>query len=72
MVILCLVIVVGICSLGTPVNALTMEECRIQYKTDMAPKGAARMNWHDYQVRRCGIDPNASVPTSKPSVHIKH
>jgi hypothetical protein len=21
------------------------------------------MSWHDYQVKRCGIDPNASAPT---------
>ena len=48
-----------------------MEECRAQYKADLAPKGAARMTWHDYQVKRCGIDPNASAPTLKPSP-IKH
>jgi hypothetical protein len=61
-----------ICLFGTSVNALTMEECRARYKADMAPKGAARMTWHDYQVKRCGIDPNASAPTPKPSPPIKH
>ena len=65
-----LVALAAISLFGTSATALTMEECRAQYKADMAPKGAARMSWHDYQVKRCGIDPNASAPTSKPS--IKH
>jgi hypothetical protein len=68
----CLVAVVAVCLFGTSANALTMEECRAQYKADMAPKEAARMTWHDYQVKRCGIDPDASAPTSKPSAPIKH
>ena len=72
MVIRCLVTVVAVCLFGTSANALTMEECRAQYKADMAPKGAARMSWHDYQVKRCGIDPNASAPTPIPSAPIKH
>jgi hypothetical protein len=71
MVIRFLVTVAAVCFFGTPVNALTMEECRAQYKADLAPKGAARITWHDYQVKRCGIDPNASAPTLKPSP-IKH
>ena len=68
----CLVAVVAVCLFGNSANALTMEECRAQYKADMAPKEAARMTWHDYQVKRCGIDPDASAPTSKPSAPIKH
>ena len=72
MVIRCLVSVVAVCLFGTSANALTMEECRAQYKTDMAPKGAARTSWHDDQVKRCGIDPNASAPTPKPSTPTKH
>jgi hypothetical protein len=72
MMIRCLVAVVAVCLFGTSANALTMEECRAQYKADMAPKEAARMTWHDYQVKRCGIDPDASAPTSKPSAPIKH
>ena len=72
MMIRCLVAVVAVCLFGTSANALTMEECKAQYKADMAPKGAARMTWHDYQVKRCGIDPDASAPTSKPSAPIKH
>ena len=71
MVIRCLVTVVAVCLFGTSVNALTMEECRTQYKADVASKGAS-MSWHDYQVKRCGIDPNASAPTPKPSAPIKH
>jgi hypothetical protein len=72
MLIRCLVPVVVLCLFGTSVNALTMEECRGQYKADMAPKGATRMNWHDYQVKRCGINPSATAPTPKPSAPIKH
>ena len=74
MLIRCLVAVVAVCLFGTSANAqtLTMEECRAQYKADMAPKEAARMSWHDYQVKRCGIDPKASAPTQKPSAPIKH
>ena len=72
MVIRCLVAVVAVCLFGTSVNALTVEDCRAQYKADMAPKGAARMTWHDYQVKRCGIDSNASSLTPKPSAPIKH
>ena len=64
----CVEFSVVVCLFGTSVKALTMEECRAQYKADMAPKGAARISWHDYQVKRCGIDPNASAPTSP----IKH
>ena len=71
MVIRFFVTVAAVGLFGTPVNALTMEECRAQYKADLAPKGAARITWHDYQVKRCGIDPNASAPTLKPSP-IKH
>ena len=72
MVIRCLVTVVAVCLFGTSVNALTMEECRAKYKADLAPKGAARITWHDYQVKHCGIDPNASAPTPKRSSPIKH
>lgn len=72
MVVRCLVTAVAVCLFGTAVNALTMEECRAQYKADMANRKAARMIWHDYQVKRCGIDPNASAPTPKPSAPIKH
>jgi hypothetical protein len=56
----------------TSVNALTMEECRTQYKADMAPRRATRMSWHDYQMKRCGIDPNGNASTPSPSAPIKH
>jgi hypothetical protein len=74
MVVRCLVIVVVVCLFGTSVNALTMQECRAQYKAHLGhgPKGGASINWHDYQVKRCGIDPNASAPTPSPSAHTKH
>jgi hypothetical protein len=72
MVIRCLATVVAVGLFGTSANALTMKECRAQYKADLSPKGAAPMSWHDYQVKRCGIDPKASAPTQKPSAPIKH
>jgi hypothetical protein len=74
MVVRCLVIVVVVCLFGTSVNALTMQECRAQYKAHLGtgPKGGALMSWHDYQVERCGIDPNASAPTPRSSAHTKH
>jgi hypothetical protein len=72
-IIRCLVTVVAVCLFGMSANALKMEDCRAQYKADMAPKGASRIgSWHDYQVKRCGIDPNASAPTPKYSAPIKH
>jgi hypothetical protein len=72
MVIRCLVIVVVVCLFGTSVDALTMQECRAQYKAHLGPKGGASISWHDYQVKRCGIDPNASAPTPRRSAHTKH
>jgi hypothetical protein len=43
MVVRCLVIVVAVCLFGTSVNALTMQECRAQYKAHLGhgPKGGA-------------------------------
>jgi len=52
-------------------HAMTMEECRAQYKADFAAR-EARMSWVDYQVKRCGIAPKASAPTAKPSAPMKH
>jgi hypothetical protein len=73
MVIRCLVAVVAVCLFGTSANAVTQKECRAQYKADnIGPNGTAHMNWHDYQVKRCGIDPNASAPTPKSSAPTKH
>ena len=71
MVIRRLGIVAAICLFGTSANAMTMEECRAQYKADVAAKDA-RMSWVDYQVKRCGIAPKASAPTPKPSAPVKH
>ena len=68
----CLVVVVVVCLFGTSVNALTMQECRAQYKADLGPKGGARTSWNDYQVKHCGIGPNASTPTPRPSALLKH
>jgi hypothetical protein len=72
MVVRRLVTVVAVGLFGTPVNALTMKECRAQYKADVALKGSVGTSWHDYQVKRCGIDPNDSAPTEKPSAPTKH
>jgi hypothetical protein len=41
MAIRCLVTVVAVCLFGTSANALTMEECRAQYKADIVSKGGA-------------------------------
>jgi hypothetical protein len=67
-----LVIVVVACLFGTSVNALTMEECRAQYKADLDHKGRPFTSWPDYQVKRCGVDPKAVAPTSRRSAHTKH
>jgi hypothetical protein len=72
MMIRCLFIVVVVCFFGTSVNALTMQECRAKYKADLGPKGGASTSWPHYQVKYCGIDPNASAPTPKRSAHTKH
>jgi len=68
-----LVTVAAICLFGTSANALTMDECRAQYKADQAAakKGLA-MTWVDYQVKRCGLDPKASAPPPKPAAPTKH
>ena len=71
MVIRRLGIVAAICLFGTSANAMTVEECRAQYKADFAAR-EARMSWVDYQVKRCGIAPKASAPTPKPSAPVKH
>jgi hypothetical protein len=57
--------------MATSACALPVEECRAQYKADIAAKAAAGMSWHDYQLKRCGIDPKASALTPKRSP-IKH
>jgi hypothetical protein len=44
----------SICLFGTSANALSMDECRAQYKAE---------NGTEVQVKRCGIDPKASPPT---------
>ena len=72
MVIRRLGIVAAICLFGTSANAMTVEECRAQYKADFAAREATRMSWVDYQVKRCGIAPKASAPTPKPSAPVKH
>jgi len=72
MVIRCLMTVVVVCLLGTPVNAMTMEECKAQYKADLGPKGEASTSWPDYQMKRCGINPNDAAPKQKRSAPTKH
>ncbi|WFU46001.1 hypothetical protein QA640_45320 (plasmid) [Bradyrhizobium sp. CB82] len=66
-----LVIVAAISVFGTSAHALTMQECRAQYKADAAAK-VLHLAWVDYQVKRCGIDPKASVPTPSPAAPVKH
>jgi len=63
MVIRCLVMVVVVCLFGTPLNAMTMQECKARYKADLGPKGQASTTWADYQVKRCGIEPHDAAPT---------
>ena len=72
MVIRRLGIVAAICLFGTSADAMTMEECRAQYKADYAGKKSGAIPWADYQVKRCGIAPKASAPTPKPSAPMKH
>ncbi|MGY4176089.1 hypothetical protein ACVIHH_001380 [Bradyrhizobium sp. USDA 4518] len=64
----CLVIVAVIGLFTSSTNAMTMEECRAQYKAEYnhpAKKKGIGIDWHGYQTKRCGIDPNASVPAPK-------
>ena len=67
-----LVIAAAIIFSGTPsATALSMQECRAQYRADFAARDV-RMAWVDYQVKRCGIDPKATPPTQKPTGSKKH
>jgi hypothetical protein len=66
----------AICLFGTSTNALTMDECKAQYKAENAA-GTRITTWADYQVKRCGIDPKANDPkanatTPKPAAATKH
>ena len=74
MVIRCLVTVAAVCLFGTSVNALTIEECRAQYKAEKAAGTAERAySWIDYQEKICGIDPKVSARTpKKPTAQTKH
>ena len=62
----------AICLFGTSANALTMDECKAQYKAENAA-GTRITTWADYQVKRCGInDPKANATTPKPPAATKH
>jgi len=69
-----LVALAAISLFGTSATALTMEECRAQYKAEKAAgTGERAYGWIDYQVKICGIDPKASAPTpKKPTAQTKH
>jgi hypothetical protein len=67
-----LVTVAAMSLLGTSANALTMQECKAQYKADLATKNHRFRSWDEYQVQRCGIDPKASAPTPKSAAPVKH
>ena len=68
-----LVTVAAMSLLGTSANAaMTMEECKAQYKAEHTDKKPVGLTWVDYQAKRCGIDPKASAPTSKPAAPVKH
>jgi hypothetical protein len=51
--------------LSTSADALTIQECREQYKADHAQ--GVRTPWDIYQVKVCGIDTKASAPAKKPN-----
>jgi hypothetical protein len=63
----CFLAVAALFLFGASASALTMQECRAQYKTDHAA-GTRMLSWVDYQKKRCGIDPNSAAParTEKP------
>ena len=67
-----LVIVAAISLFGTSANALSMQECRAQYKADHADRGKERISWADYQAKRCGINPKANTPTPRAAAPMKH
>jgi hypothetical protein len=67
-----LVALAAISLFGTSASAITMEECRAQYKAEKAGGTSRAYSWVDYQVMICG-HPKASAPTpKKPTAQTKH
>jgi hypothetical protein len=60
-----LIAAAAIALLSTSAEALTMQECRDQYRADHAR--GVRTPWDIYQVKVCGIDTKASAPATKPA-----
>ena len=65
-----LVTVAALCLFGASANALTMEECRANYKAAIANKSAYK-SWVDYQQRYCGINDKAAAPKPAPAAPVK-
>jgi hypothetical protein len=59
-----LVTFAAICLFGTSANAMTMQECRAQYKAEIKERGT--WSWAAYQVKICGF-PKDNPPTQKPA-----
>jgi hypothetical protein len=65
-----LVTVAALCLFGASANALTMEECKANYKAAIAKKTFPR-SWVDYQERYCGINDKAAAPKPAPAAPVK-
>lgn len=63
----CLIVVAAISMLGTSAHAMTMAECREQYRADHAKGTLGVKSWHEYQPKRCGIHHEPKAPKHAPS-----
>jgi len=57
-----LVIVTALCLCGTSASALTMQECRAEYKAMKATGKTFGDTWAGFQEKKCGIHAKATAP----------
>jgi hypothetical protein len=53
------IVALGLC--GTSASALTMQECRAEYKAAQAT-GTFPGTWIEFQEKKCGINTKANTP----------
>src|SRR6516225_8239517 len=60
-------LLVAIVAHGTPVNALSMQECSAKYKAAKEAGTLAGMKWNDFRKAQCGADATAEpTPSATP------
>ena len=60
-------VLVAIVAHGTPVNALSMQECSAKYKAAKEAGTLAGMKWNDFRKAQCGADATAEpTPSATP------